>query len=1065
MTLLPGTEVHARGLRWEVVFAESFGHQTRYRLRSLDQALQGQELDLLHPLEPVEPLVRDIRPDRAAPLRNWLVYHQAFLLEQALGPDALLAVQPGRLRLEPYQLVPVVRALHMSRVRLLLADGVGLGKTIQAGLVLTELIARRLAHRILIVAPAGILLEQWRAELAERFGLQMRLIDRAALEQIRREAELGVNPLDHIPLGLASIDFLKQERVLGLLERTSYDCVVIDEAHHCTDLGAAEEREDTQRRRLAEVLARQTDALLLLTATPHDGNDRSFASLCELLDPSLVDGRGQVRGERYRAHVVRRLKPHIRDPHTGQPRFRERVVQPRPVAVSAAHPEFAALQHQLLELVAPALRRAFRARSYSDVLAYLALLKRSVSTAAACYETLVVVSDRRQQLLTGLAETQESRRQRRRTLQEIMRRAERFGVLSVEEELAQQQLQAEDLAQLLVDLERAIRGDAGRQRQQADLVDRLAELTRLALEAQARDPKLEQLVAEIQTIRAAEPGANVLVYTEYTDSQRAAVRALQRAGLGEVLTMSGEDAEASRAATTERFRSADGLVLVSTDAAAEGLNLHQRCHHLIHLELPFNPNRLEQRNGRIDRFGQQHDPVVRYLYLRGTFEEKILLRLLAKYERQRARLTFVPNTLGLAASSEPGAERLLKGLIEAHEDLFPDAAAPVEFEAPAEEAAPTPAIRELLEEVERSLRSFEQAARTHTWLGDMGLAADPQTLAAADRARDRGSRAGAVDLAQFVLDAARLDGGAVAQSAQTAEVRLPPAWTYGLDQLPGYDADRKLARLTTSLDQTRDAAGNPLGYLGRAHPLVRRALDRVRHLSLGGASGGQDLRASAVAGPVERPTLVWTYLGRVQSRAGRELERVLAVRVAEGQAPAALADTADWLDLADPARAIRTTGVFERHFQPWYAAAQAQARAAAAAGFGPASAAFVQERRRELEAERTRQDEWLRQRAGELLPAARLPAARQLDLFSAPDPEPAPARPAWAALAEPTERLAAFATDPAQPPRTRGEAEGVLRIYRQRLRDLDARLDLRPPEVVPLGVLMVLPERLAAHGA
>ncbi len=1061
MTLLPGTEVQARGLRWEIVFTESFGHQTLYRLRGLDGALQGQEFDLLHPLEPIEPILRDLRPDRAAPLRNWLVYHQAFLLEQALGPDALLAVQPGRLRLEPYQLVPVVRALRASRVRMLLADGVGLGKTIQAGLVLTELIARRLAHRILIVTPAGILLEQWRTELAERFGLQMRVIDRATLEQIRREAELGVNPFDHIPLGLASIDFLKQERVLGLLERTSYDCVVIDEAHHCMDLGTAEEREDTQRRRLAEVLARQTDALLLLTATPHDGNDRSFASLCELLDPSLVDGRGELRGERYRAHVIRRLKPHILDPQTGRPRFRERVVQPRPVAmVPAAHPEFVALQHQLLALIAPALRRAFRARSYSDVLAYLALLKRSVSTAAACYETLVVVSDRRQELVTGLAETQENRRQRRRTLQEIMRRAERFGVLSVEEELAQQQLQAEDLAQLLVDLERAIRSDASRQRQQADLVDQLAELTRLALEAQAHDPKLEQLVAEIRAISDAEPGANVLVYTEYIDSQRAAVRALQQARLGDVLTMSGDDSEASRAATTERFRSADGLVLVSTDAAAEGLNLHQRCHHLIHLELPFNPNRLEQRNGRIDRFGQEHDPVVRYLYLHGTFEEKILLQLLAKYERQRTRLTFVPNTLGLTTSGDIGAERLLKGLIEAHENLFPDASTSVEFETTAEETSLTPAIQELLEEVERSLRSFEQAARTHTWLGDLGLAADPQTLAAADRARERGNQAGAVDLALFVLDAVRLDGGTVTQTAQqNVEVRLPSAWTYGLDHLPGYDADRKLVRLTTNLNQTRDAAGNPLGYLGRAHPLVRRALDRVRHLSLGSSvPSGQDVRASVVRGSVDGPTLVWTYLGRVQSRAGRELEQVLAVRIAQGQLPVALADTADWLELADPVRAIRTTGVFERHFQPWYANAQREALAAAAASFGPISATFVQERRRELEAERARQDEWLRQRTNELLPTIRLPVPQQLDLFSILPSEPTPAHPAWATLADPTERLAAFATDPAQPPRARSEAEGVLRIYRQRLRDLEARLDLRPPEIVPIGVLMVVPE-------
>jgi hypothetical protein len=318
--LLPGTEVHARGLRWEVVSTESLGPQTLFRLRGLENAVQGQELDVLHPFEPIDPVIHNLRPERAAPLANWLVYHQAFLLEQALGPNALLAVQPGRLKIEPYQLVPVLRAIRMSRVRLILCDGVGLGKTVQAGLVLTEEVARRLAHRILIVSPAGPLLEQWKVEMSQRFGLRLEVIDRAKLEEVRRSTELGSNPFDHIPLGLVSIDFLKQERVLEYLDRASYDVVVIDEAHHCMDLGSGQDREDSQRRRLAEVLARRCDSLLLLTATPHDGNDRSFASLCELLDPSLVDGRGVLRGDRYRPHVVRRLKKHSFefDPETGE---------------------------------------------------------------------------------------------------------------------------------------------------------------------------------------------------------------------------------------------------------------------------------------------------------------------------------------------------------------------------------------------------------------------------------------------------------------------------------------------------------------------------------------------------------------------------------------------------------------------------------------------------------------------------------------------------------------------------------------------------------------------------
>ena len=200
----------------------------------------------------------------------------------------------------------------------MLADSVGLGKTVQAGLVVTELVARRLAHRVLIVSPSGPLLEQWQLEMSQRFGLRMETIDRAKLDEIRRSTEPGSNPFDSVPLGIVSIDFLKQERILDQLERASYDIIVIDEAHHCSDSGKQGSFEDSRRRRLAEVLARRCDSLLLLTATPHDGYDRSFASLCELLDPSLVDGSGSLRGEKYRNHVIRRLKKHIVDPKDRQ---------------------------------------------------------------------------------------------------------------------------------------------------------------------------------------------------------------------------------------------------------------------------------------------------------------------------------------------------------------------------------------------------------------------------------------------------------------------------------------------------------------------------------------------------------------------------------------------------------------------------------------------------------------------------------------------------------------------------------------------------------------------------
>ncbi len=161
------------------------------------------------------------------------------------------------------------------------------------------------------------------------------------------------------------------------------------------------------------MLARQADGLLLLTATPHDGFDAHFASIMELLDPSLVDGRGVLRVEAggkepYRRHIVRRLKHHIRDAQTGEPLFKTRVVIPRPVPFGIARaPRCSALQAALLALIAPRLKAAIRKRSYGDVLAFISLLKRSVSTVKACKSTLEVVAERYGEMIAKGTEEEE----------------------------------------------------------------------------------------------------------------------------------------------------------------------------------------------------------------------------------------------------------------------------------------------------------------------------------------------------------------------------------------------------------------------------------------------------------------------------------------------------------------------------------------------------------------------------------------------------------------------------------------------------------------------------------
>ena len=261
----------------------------------------------------------------------------------------------------------------------------------------------------------------------------------------------------------------------------------------------------------------------------------------------------------------------------------------RPWARSGEHDRFIELHQKLLALIAPELRKALRGRRYSDVLSFISLLKRSVSTVAACRMTLEAVRDPLRAIKTETAESQESRKQRLRTLRELNRNLERFGTVSTEQETEQQTLEVEDLAQQLIALEREVGSEARHIRRFTSMADALDELIRDAESAAGQDPKLSTAIAQVQTIRATEPRAKILIYTEYSDSQAALIDALQAAEVGPVITMSGEDDEKPRTTATNRFRTEDNLVLVSIDAAAEGLNLHQRCHHLLHLELPFNP--------------------------------------------------------------------------------------------------------------------------------------------------------------------------------------------------------------------------------------------------------------------------------------------------------------------------------------------------------------------------------------------------------------------------------------------------------------------------------------------
>jgi hypothetical protein len=252
-------------------------------------------------------------------------------------------------------------------------------------------------------------------------------------------------------------------------------------------------------------------------------------------------------------------------------------------------------------------------------------------------------------------------------------------------------------------------------------------------------------------------------------------------------------------------------------------------------------------------------------------------------------------------------------------------------------------------------------------------------------------------------------------------------------------------RLTSDRDLLRDEAGE-IGFLGRAHPLVRRALDRVRNLQFGGGSG-LDRRVSAALVPGSRAGVLWTFLGSLRSSLGRAFERVIAVRVDQGAAPA-LVPPREWMAL--PARPTRTLGLWESNFAAWAEATEDPARTEAGRALSSLFAEFRAATDTDLAQERRELDAWLRARAEALTSA---PVAETLTLFGT-----TPAGPSWRSRRDPKERLAAFAADSEVPVAQRREGEGLLKLHQDRLADLDRRRPHATDTIVPLGMLLLVPE-------
>ena len=513
----------------------------------------------------------------------------------------LLAPFQSGIEIEAYQLEPLARAIAMPRTSLLIADDVGLGKTIEAGLVAQELLLRYRARRMLVLCPAD-LQQQWRDELREKFGLEFWIIDTAFVRELRRSRGIGVNPWTVFPRVIASYDWLKRERPLRSFRETlpagdepryprRWDLLIVDEAHNVAPSGRGKYATDSQRTKLVREIVPHFEHRLFLTATPHNGYAESCSALLELLDDQRFARTVEPDRAQLGPVLVRRMKEQFRD-FDGASKFARRVVAPIEVTLGNSEREAHGLLQRYIELRLAGAADP-RERTATEFVTLL-LKKRLLSSPRAFANTLATHR-----------ETVEHGRAAKPAPEVVLRNQIAHLDEAFDDDEAFESAQADAHEEAI----RCFRPLSGEERALLDRLRACAEAASVKADARAR--------ALITYLEGLPDDERVIVYTEYRDTQRWLADLLRSRPIGrgdrlELIWGGMEDDRRAeiKAAFQAPPSQAPVRILLATDAASEGINLQHHCHRLVHYEIPWNPNRMEQRNGRVDRHGQSAPEVL-----------------------------------------------------------------------------------------------------------------------------------------------------------------------------------------------------------------------------------------------------------------------------------------------------------------------------------------------------------------------------------------------------------------------------------------------------------------------
>ncbi|MDE0124873.1 MAG: DISARM system SNF2-like helicase DrmD [Bryobacterales bacterium] len=563
------------------------------------------------------------------------------------GHEPIASPFHGGVRVEDFQLVPLLKALRMPRVSLLIADDVGLGKTIEAGLILTELLLRRRIRRVLVLAPAA-LRDQWKEELWEKFSLSFEVVDRRSTEALRRKLGIDANPWRSFSRIIASYHYLRQpdvrEQFLSACSvpdgspRLPWDLLIVDECHNLMPMSVGE---DSQLCQTLGLLAPRFEHRLFLSATPHNGHTRSFTGLLEMLDPvrfSRTHEMGPAMRRRVEDVVIRRLKSDINVGSSG-PRFCTRKPpQALPLAANPRESElsnaFDAFRSSIGKLVAVGTQGRRRAGTF----AVEVLGKRLLSCPAAFVDSWY-------RTMEGMIEETAS--------ETDMRMAERVLRQETGDDREAQQRQATAAAIVggwLQNYSEEVTAEIRRIQRVVASLGFVPDGPPVTEQVPTDDARFDALIGLIDDLLLRDGrfrhDERLIVFTEYkTTLDYLANRLRQKYQEQRVLTLFGGGGPAGME-VTERdsvkaaFNDPDGEVriLIATDAASEGLNLHRTARYLLHYDCPWNPSRIEQRNGRLDRYGQARDVTVHHFDSSGDSDISFLGRVIRKADDIREDL-------------------------------------------------------------------------------------------------------------------------------------------------------------------------------------------------------------------------------------------------------------------------------------------------------------------------------------------------------------------------------------------------------------------------------------------